>query len=115
MNYKKISELDFDNYRNRIAQAIIDKNKKIDKNKLEDTSLDLLDGFIDIPMNGFITENNVKYFMDRTLPMVAFVGKESGKVYFYSLFSLLPELIEEFGFKKCGGASQYGECEGENE
>lgn len=80
-------EKSFENYKDKIIEAIEDSLKK---QWQEDEKIYLVDWVWMLPVNVEISERTAFW---KSLPMVAVIGTETWRIYFYSLTHLLPDIF----------------------
>ena len=78
--------LKFSDYREKILEALKEKGPSLGIQE----SVTLIDGFINQPIYKELTGAFV--IGGPTIPMVAVVGNKSGRIYFFALKALLPDL-----------------------
>lgn len=79
-----MTRLKFSNYKKSIVKALTKKSKLLD---IEEP-LTLIDGFINEPI--YSKYPNSSYCL--TLPMIVCLGNKTGRLYFFALKKLLPNI-----------------------
>lgn len=81
-----MSKIDFAKYEEAIKKAIESKNIHLEIKE----PLALMDGFINLSLNKKLTGSIV--IGGPSLPIIAAVGKNTGRVYLFALKALLPDV-----------------------
>lgn len=83
-----MNPIKFDDYKQRITDAI---QAKLQSGLIAgENGFTLVDGFIMQPLNKEVSGNFV--IGGPTIPLVAIVGNTSGRMYYFALKALLPDL-----------------------
>ena len=77
----------FNDIRGEIQEALNSRSVHLGINE----PVTLLDGFINVPIYNQLSRNVV--IGGPTVPMIAVVGNNSGRVYYFALGQLLPHLL----------------------
>ena len=81
-----MTKIKFSEYKSQIIKSLNDK--KIDLNITEPATL--VDGFFNQPIQNEISGSFI--IGGPTIPMIMVVGKKSGRIYYFALKAILPDL-----------------------
>lgn len=98
---KRMDNTSFADLKPRIIEAI---DKVLNQDPQEYTienGFEILEGFISMPLQPDLVNFNIG---STNVPTVGIIGKKTGKLYFFALGQLLPDVLKEFNdMKKSDG------------